>query len=416
MEWPRVPLEDVALVNPKDNDFRDLPDDTLVSFVPMRAVSEETATIIDQSVRPLVEVRRGYTVFKDRDVLFAKITPCMENGKCAIATGLKNGLGFGSTEFHILRTGPRLLAAFLHYFVRSKSFRAAAKQNMRGGAGQQRVPDDFVRKEPIPLPPLSEQRHIVEILNQADRLRRLRAEADAKADRILPALFIKMFGDPATNPMGWPRPKLGELLSTIDGGWSPVCNNRQATLGEWGVLKLGAVTWNRYIETEHKAFPNVLEPRPELAVCCGDVLFTRKNTLALVGACAYVAKTRPRLMLSDLIFRLRLRADANMHPIFLWAFLTCPSVRQSIQMLASGSAGSMPNISKSRLKVLQIERPPYGLQQRFAEAATRVNLLRDQTLLASEKAEQLYLLLMRQAFVGALTASWPGCWETAHDG
>ena len=135
----------------------------------------------------------------------------MENGKSAIATGLENARGFGSTEFHVLRTGPTLLPDFLYYFLRQKSFRLLARQHMRGGAGQQRVPADFLQKEVIPLPTLSEQRRIVGILDQAERIRHLRADADAKADRILPALFIKMFGDPRTNPMGWPMKPLGEI-------------------------------------------------------------------------------------------------------------------------------------------------------------------------------------------------------------
>jgi len=215
MEWPRVPVEQVAFVNPRNDDIRALDDQALVSFVPMQCVSEETASITLRETRTYAEVKRGYTSFREGDVLFAKITPCMENGKIAIARRLTNGIGFGSTEFHVLRAGPAVLPEYLYYYLRQKSLRAAAKQHMRGGAGQQRVPEDFLRKELIALPPLSEQRRIVEILDQADRLRRLRAKADAKAERILAALFIKMFGDPATNPMGWPVVALGNVLAQV---------------------------------------------------------------------------------------------------------------------------------------------------------------------------------------------------------
>ena len=133
----------------------------------------------------------------------------MENGKCALATDLTNGIGFGSTEFHVLRAGPELLPKFLHHYVRAESYRAQAKQHMRGGVGQQRVPEDFVRREPIPVPPICEQRRIVDILDQADRLRLLRIEANAKADRILHALFINMFGNP---PTSWTVGRLADLL------------------------------------------------------------------------------------------------------------------------------------------------------------------------------------------------------------
>lgn len=216
IEWRRVPIGQVAKLNPKRGAWDNLENNDLVSFVPMQAVSEETAAITTAEDRPLVEVRRGYTAFQEQDVLFAKITPCMENGKLAIARGLSHGVGFGSTEFHVLRASPVLLPEYLCYFIRQSAFRAAAKQQMTGSAGQQRVPEAFLRKSEIPLPPLSEQRRIVEILDQADRLRRLRAEADAKADRILPALFIKMFGDPAANPMGWPVDVLGKMLVQVE--------------------------------------------------------------------------------------------------------------------------------------------------------------------------------------------------------
>ena len=183
----------------------------------MRAVSDETASISEVDSRLFAEVRRGYTPFRENDILFANITPCMENGKIAIAHSLTNGVGFGSTEFHVLRAGSTILPEYLYYFMRRESFRSAAKQHMRGGAGQQRVPEDFIRNEHVPLPPLSEQRRIVELLDQADRLRRLRTEADAKANRILPALLVRALGSPAnwgSDPSCCP---LGEFVDPVSG-------------------------------------------------------------------------------------------------------------------------------------------------------------------------------------------------------
>jgi type I restriction enzyme S subunit len=263
-----------------------------------------------------------------------------------------------------------------------------------------------VKRTDTPLPARKEQQRIVELLEQADGLRRKRAEADVLADRILPALFNKMFGDPATNPKGWPRKKLGEILECIESGWSPVCENRQAALNEWGVLKLGAVTTNRYLETENKALPAALDIQPDLEVLPGDLLFTRKNTRELVGACAYVASTRPRLMLSDLIFRLRLKADAEVHSLYLWALLIHSSKRPSIQLLAGGSAGSMPNISKGRLETLEIEKPPYRMQAAFADAVTNFNSLRKKAKQARDDIETLFSVLLHRAFSGELTAEW----------
>jgi len=295
--------------------------------------------------------------------------------------------------------------SYVFYFLFSPQGQQEILRDHRG-ATIGGISREFVTLVCIPLPPLSEQRRIVEILDQADRLRRLRSEADAKADRILSALFIQMFGDPATNPMGWPRVRLAEVLTRIDSGWSPVCEDRQAAHTEWGVLKLGAVTPNRYREDEHKALPPDLEPRPEIEVQAGDLLFTRKNTRELVGSCAYVRETRSRLLLSDLIFRLRVRPDGEIHPVYLWAVLTCPSMRPAIERLASGSAGSMPNISKGRLQALQVEKPPYDLQVHFAEAAERIDSVGRRALHGHGTVAQLFRILMHQAFSGSLTASW----------
>ena len=134
-----------------------------VSFVPMAAVNEQLGTITHREERPIAAVSKGYTAFEEGDVLFAKITPCMENGKVALARDLTNGIGRGSTEFHILRPSDRVLGEYIYYFVRQPSFRAEAKRNFTGTAGQQRIPKEFLENTLIPFPPLDEQRRIAGI-------------------------------------------------------------------------------------------------------------------------------------------------------------------------------------------------------------------------------------------------------------
>ncbi len=170
----------------------------------MASVSENTGNIKEKIKRPLNEVTKGYTSFRVNDVLFAKITPCMENGKVAVATDLEHGIGFGSTEFHVLRARDGILPSYLWYFMRNPDFRVAMKSKMVGAGGQRRVPAEAISSFLIPLPPLSEQHRIVEILDQADALRRQRREADELFKRILPALFQEMFGDPNRNDRNWP--------------------------------------------------------------------------------------------------------------------------------------------------------------------------------------------------------------------
>lgn len=138
----------------------------------MPAVKAETGEIKLDLLRPWASVKKGYTNFRDGDVLFAKITPCMENGKVALCEGLLRGLGAGSTEFHVIRPGQCALEGkYLLFYLLQRSVRSNARLVMKGAAGQLRVPLDFLLELPVPLPPLPEQRRIVaEIEKQFTRL------------------------------------------------------------------------------------------------------------------------------------------------------------------------------------------------------------------------------------------------------
>lgn len=151
-EYEKKNIEKFADINPSkqikisENDF--------VTFIPMEAVDDISGKITKPQERPLYEVKKGYTYFADGDVIFAKITPCMENGKTALAENLKNGIGFGSTEFHVFRTNPnKLIAKYIYYFLRTKKFRELAKEKMTGASGHKRVPESFLKEYVYPLPP-----------------------------------------------------------------------------------------------------------------------------------------------------------------------------------------------------------------------------------------------------------------------
>lgn len=169
-------LPDVVELNPRR--FTQQPNDgDLVSFVPMRAVAEESGLVDGREVRPWGDVKKGYTAFQDGDVIVAKITPCMENGKFALASALHGGRAAGSTEFHVLRAKPGLLPKYLLHFVFTPEVRRAAKMNMKGAAGQLRVPIQFFEGLKIPVPPLDEQRKVVAYLDE--QLSRLDASVAA---------------------------------------------------------------------------------------------------------------------------------------------------------------------------------------------------------------------------------------------
>lgn len=177
--WTTASIGDLCDLNPRHD--RKLKGTLKVSFVPMASVSDELGEIVTADERLLSEVRNGYTHFEDGDVLWAKITPCMQNGKSAVARQLLNGRGCGTTEFYVLRSKGAVLAAYLHQFMRQPSYLREAERSMSGAVGQARVPKEFVADTRIPLPPPSEQRRIVDRLSEIEGRRRAAKE---KLDRL----------------------------------------------------------------------------------------------------------------------------------------------------------------------------------------------------------------------------------------
>jgi type I restriction enzyme S subunit len=183
--WVKTTLGELCAINPRPT-FEELPsEETEVSFVPMAAVEEETGRLDASDFRPLSVVRKGYTPFRENDVIFAKITPCMENGKIALATGLKNGLAYGSTEFFVFRPYEGLLPRFVLYFLLQPSFRHEAERRMSGAVGQKRVSRHYLSTHRFLLPPTREQQRIVERLDGSlSRLAAGEAAAGRALDRI----------------------------------------------------------------------------------------------------------------------------------------------------------------------------------------------------------------------------------------
>lgn len=161
--WEVKRLRFTVNLNPVKSEL-DIPEDTLVSFVPMEAVNfDKNLTLTEE--RNLDEVYKGYTYFKNGDVVLAKITPCFENGKSAIAQNLTNGIAFGTTELHVLRSQDSINNHFLYYLIKSDSFMKIGESEMYGAGGQKRVPEKFIKNFLIGLPPYCEQTAIAHYLD-----------------------------------------------------------------------------------------------------------------------------------------------------------------------------------------------------------------------------------------------------------
>lgn len=158
--WETVHLGDICELNPRKSEVKDFEGD--VSFVPMAVISDTDMYFSAQEQRILKEVYTGYTYFRDNDVLLAKVTPCFENGKSGLAKNLENGIGFGSSEFFVLRAKPdRVLPEYIYYIINSNRFIAEGTPQMTGTGGLQRLTKDFILNYPVSLPPLDVQRRIV---------------------------------------------------------------------------------------------------------------------------------------------------------------------------------------------------------------------------------------------------------------
>lgn len=192
--WGLVPLGSTCNINPKKSLDSRLVSGAVVSFVPMPAVTEH-GEIDATAIKEYDEVKTGFTYFAENDVLFAIITPCMENGKGAVAKGLHNGIGFGSTEFHVLRPISGKTDPYWIYTLTAFSqFRMDAASNMTGSAGQRRVPASFLENYRVSLPPIALQEQFAAFVKQTDKSKVAIQKALDEAQLLFDSLMQKYFG------------------------------------------------------------------------------------------------------------------------------------------------------------------------------------------------------------------------------
>ncbi|MFZ5532947.1 MAG: N-6 DNA methylase [Pseudomonadota bacterium] len=194
-DWPLVTLGQVAEINPKKSEVGGLPNDTVVSFVPMAVLGEHSMTFEPKESKPLSEIGSGYSYFCDNDILIAKVTPCFENGKAGIARNLSSGIGFGSSEFFVIRCSEKVLPEWIYFAVANATFRAAATEKMTGTGGLQRVPRAVLEEHTIPVPPLETQRAIVAEIEAEQALVNANRELIARMERKIAATLARVWGD-----------------------------------------------------------------------------------------------------------------------------------------------------------------------------------------------------------------------------
>ncbi|MEO5370931.1 MAG: restriction endonuclease subunit S [Magnetococcus sp. DMHC-1] len=391
--WKQKPLKKVAEIERQGIQPDQISSDA--HYVGLEHVDGEGNLIGVQNALS-AELKSTKFSFSDQHILFGKLRPYLRK------ISRPEFSGICSTDILPIRPKNGLDRDYLFHYLRQQRLVDFATARCTG-INLPRLSPKALAEFPVIYPDsLPEQKRIAAILDKADAIRRKRRQALSLADQFLRAVFLDMFGDPVTNPRGWPSLALGELLQSIESGWSPSCHEWKADEDSWGVLKLGSITQGAYCDSENKALPEGLTTKENLEIRQGDVLFNRKNTYALVGSCVYVHETRTKLMMSDLIFRLTPKPGSKLSKIYLWACLSHPGMRGKVQELASGAAGSMPNVSKARLMTLKIPRPDQLIQDRFGEIFARtINLGKNNDILVTESAD-LFGSLIQHAFQGGL--------------
>lgn len=383
--------------------MRTLDDEIHATFVPMRAVDGVSGTITCPEVRPLGELKKGFTPFLSGDVLFAKITPCMENGKLAVARSLTNDLGFGSTEFHIIRPGPSVLSEWLWYFMRQSSIRDEARRHFRGSAGQQRVPSDFLRQLKIPVPPIEEQlrilRRIDNYVESIDEIRSLNEQATLETSGLLSSSLAHTFAELKST---YSNAAIGTCLADSRYGTSRRCD---ASTDGVPVLRIPNVARGE-ISLSNLKYCNFNDSElSRLQLKTGDILVVRTNgSRDLVGRCAvYTESSRPFAFASYLI---RLRVDPLvLDPHFLALFLTSTMGRDAISRIRRTSAGQY-NVNSENLRRIVLPLPPPSIQRKVTEKLIEqrnvISAIAARHVARSNDTDMLVNAVLSKAFAGEL--------------
>lgn len=373
--WEQKRLRFALRMNPSKTEI-DLDNSDLVSFVPMDAVGEYGGIRLNEE-KELSEIGSGYTYFCDDDVVVAKITPCFENGKGALAKRLKNKTAFGTTELHVMRAGPEQLEPqFLFYLTISDLFRKIGESEMYGAGGQKRVPESFFKDFRAGIPPIREQQAISRFLDlKTAQIDSLIAKKKALLDKLAekrtalinhaatkgldPSVTMKDSGVAWLGeiPAHWQRMLMVRVISKFEQGWSPSCDEREASLDEWGVLKSGCVNYGVFQEQEHKTLPPSIDPIPSLEVKAGDILMCRASgSKHLIGSVAMVRKCRSKLIFSDKTYRITLQPNIIDSEFFV-LLMKSKYLRDQIELSISGADGLANNIPQSSVKGYQIVLP-----------------------------------------------------------
>jgi type I restriction enzyme S subunit len=388
-----VELQEVVDINPRIPKSLLATPERKVSFLPMAAVSEE-GVVLRAEERALKDVVKGYTYFQRGDVLLAKITPCFENGKAAVVDDLPHSIGFGSTEFHVLRPENDINSKYLFHLIWNPRFRFIGERNMTGTAGQKRVPVDFLKRYEIPLPPLPEQKRISAILDKADAIRRKRQQAIQLADDLLRSVFLDMFGDLIKNSKRWDIVRFGDVgqlrLGKMLDAKQQTGNNRRK------YLRNANIQWDRIDLSGLLEMDFGPKDRQIFKLKHGDLLVCEGGE---VGRSAIWRDELPECYFQKALHRIRpntKKATPEFLLHLMWFFARNGGFKDHT------SSVTIPHLTGVKLKDMRIPLPPLNLQEKFSQRYYAVRKIKDRSWKLSALGDNLFGSLTQRAFRGEL--------------
>lgn len=383
-------LQSIAEINPSPPPKNEIPQNEEVAFVPMASVLEDGSMSIAE-YRQYADTNNGFTYFQNHDILFAKITPCFENNKIALAQ-IDRQHGFGSTEFHVIR--PRRSALdpkYLSYFLRQDWIRFAGEKRMTGSAGQRRVPRAFLQELKIPLPPLEEQKRIAAILDQADALRKARHRAIERLNDLSQSIFYELFGDISTNSMGWEVSTIDSLCNLVRGSSPRPQGDPRYFGGSVPRLMIADITRDGMSVTP------LIDSLTEEGARKSRLMPAGSVVMAVSGAAGLPAILSVDACIHDGFVGFR-DLDPRISPSFLYNFLNFERDRNR----SKGTGAIWVNLTTDIVKSLTVPVPPKALQDYFAQKLGGVADIESRQKEHMYALDKLFSSLQQRAFRGEL--------------
>jgi type I restriction enzyme S subunit len=367
-------------------------DDEFV-YVDLSAVDQDLKTVAGSKTLACHDApSRARQLVRADDVLVSTVRPNL-NGVALVDVAHDGATA--STGFCVLRADPgKLDPRYLFQWVKSSIF----VDNMvrkATGASYPAVSDRIIFDSRLPLPSLSEQRRIAAILDQADTLRAKRREALAQLDHLAQSIFVEMFGDPATNPKGWPVSRIRDLLESASYGTS----ERSDTSGKFPVLRMNNITRTGEMDFTDLKYMDLDDSEYErYLVKTGDVLFNRTNSAELVGKTA-IFREAESMAYAGYLVRLRTNADNNAE--YLAAFMNTPYTKRVLRGMCKSIIG-MANINATEVQGIKIAQPPLALQVQFQQRIDSLNRVKASHRAMLIELDKLFSSLQHRAFQGEL--------------